>query len=229
MDMANASSKTGVWVITVIVVLGLLGYGINDAMTKEAEWKKQQAAEAQKAGDPAASNGDKPAQGEEKGPPKPPQPELLKVGTAAPDFTVKELNGKTYSLKDFHGKKKVLLEFFSSRCPHCQHSVEVLNTIEENFKDEVKLLAVNAGDDHKKGESTTALFQKTFHTNYTIVEVPSQDLGKKYHLRGFPTSYLIDEKGKILWVNEGTLTSKTMIEFEKAVDAMPQQDEGTAQ
>ena len=34
MDMANASSKTGVWVITVIVVLGLLGYGINDAMTK---------------------------------------------------------------------------------------------------------------------------------------------------------------------------------------------------
>lgn len=218
--MANAGSKKGVWVITVIVVLCLLGYGINDAMTKEAEWKKQQAAdaaEAQNAGDrAAASTGEKPSNE----PPKPPQPELLKIGTAAPDFTVKELNGKAYSLKEFHGKKKVLLEFFSSRCPHCQHSVEVLNTIEENFKDEVKLLAVNAGDDHKKGESTTALFQKTFHTNYTIVEVPNQDLGKKYHLRGFPTSYLIDEKGKILWVNEGTLTSKTMIEFEKAVDGM---------
>ncbi len=221
--MANTGSKTGVWVITVVVVLGLLGYGINDAMTKEAEWKKQQAADVppadQQAGDPP----------KESGLPKPPQPELLKLGTAAPDFTVTELNGKAYSLKSFHGKQKVLLEFFSSRCPHCQHSVEVLNNIETNFKDDVKLLAVNAGDDHKKGESTTALFQKTFHTNYTIVEVPNQDLGKKYHLRGFPTSYLIDEQGKILWVHEGTLTSKTMIQFEKAVDGLPQDEEGAAQ
>jgi cytochrome oxidase Cu insertion factor (SCO1/SenC/PrrC family) len=41
----------------------------------------------------------------------PPAPKF-KVGDAAPDFTLKDQNGKDVSLHDFRGKKSVALAFF---------------------------------------------------------------------------------------------------------------------
>lgn len=51
-------------------------------------------------------------------PPAPPkqQPALpktnLKVGDAAPDFTMRGTDGKTYKLSDFKDKKNVVLAFY---------------------------------------------------------------------------------------------------------------------
>ena len=36
----------------------------------------------------------------------------LKVGSAAPDFTLRATDGKTYKLSDFRGKKNVVLAFY---------------------------------------------------------------------------------------------------------------------
>jgi len=39
-------------------------------------------------------------------------PKTLKVGDAAPDFTMRGTDGKTYKLSDFKGKKNVVLAFY---------------------------------------------------------------------------------------------------------------------
>jgi cytochrome oxidase Cu insertion factor (SCO1/SenC/PrrC family) len=39
-------------------------------------------------------------------------PAALKVGDVAPDFTLKDQNGKDVSLHDFRGKKTVVLAFY---------------------------------------------------------------------------------------------------------------------
>jgi cytochrome oxidase Cu insertion factor (SCO1/SenC/PrrC family) len=44
-------------------------------------------------------------------PPAPPHTNL-KVGNAAPDFTLRATDGKSYKLSDFKGKKNVVLAFY---------------------------------------------------------------------------------------------------------------------
>ena len=40
------------------------------------------------------------------------------VGKAAPDFTAKDINGKTHKLSDYKGKI-IVLEAFNLDCPYC--------------------------------------------------------------------------------------------------------------
>jgi thioredoxin-dependent peroxiredoxin len=42
----------------------------------------------------------------------PPSKTHLKVGDAAPDFTLRATDGKTYKLSDFKGKKNVVLAIY---------------------------------------------------------------------------------------------------------------------
>ena len=44
--------------------------------------------------------------------PKPPAKTHLKVGDAAPDFTLRATDGKSYKLSDFKGKKNVVLAIY---------------------------------------------------------------------------------------------------------------------
>lgn len=42
----------------------------------------------------------------------PTDPERVKVGDEAPDFTLEDMHGKKISLSDFRGKKNVVLIFY---------------------------------------------------------------------------------------------------------------------
>ena len=44
--------------------------------------------------------------------PKPPAKTHLKIGDAAPDFTLRATDGKSYKLSDFKGKKNVVLAIY---------------------------------------------------------------------------------------------------------------------
>ena len=52
--------------------------------------------------------------------------EKFKVGDKAPDFTLKDLDGKPVSLSSFAGEKVVLLAFFGLRCGTCLDSRNAL-------------------------------------------------------------------------------------------------------
>ncbi len=53
----------------------------------------------------------------------PPDAQELKIGDAAPDFSLRGVNGKTYSLADFKDADLLMVIFTSNHCPYC-HAVE---------------------------------------------------------------------------------------------------------
>jgi len=125
-------------------------------------------------------------------------PSLLPLGTMAPDFTLTGIDGKPYTLSQYRGKKYVLVEFFSTRCPHCQRSTTYLEALYGNKKDNFEILSISAGDP-PNAPSTAAQFQKDYKVTYPILDHPPAALTDAYHIQGFPTLYLIDKNGTIVW------------------------------
>src|SRR5262245_39485400 len=53
----------------------------------------------------------------------PPDARRLKIGDAAPDFSLKGVDGKTYTLADFKDAPVFMVAFLSDHCPY-SHAVE---------------------------------------------------------------------------------------------------------
>lgn len=152
-------------------------------------------------------------------PPPPPPPAmqtLLPDGSSAPPFELKDLDGKSIALSDFRDQKLVLLEFFATWCPHCQHSVPMLNKLQKTYAKQLQVLAINAGDTQGT-PSTAPAFQQQFHIAYPILDSPSSQLLNMYHISGFPTFYLVDKRGNIIWSHAGTLDRRNEAVIKKAL------------
>lgn len=129
---------------------------------------------------------------------------LLPVESVAPNFSLTDINGKRIVLSEYQNRKMVLLEFFSTRCSHCIASIPTLKILQQEFPDQLQILAVNAGDDPSK-PSTGKAFQKKYGITYPILDQPASALLEQYRIAGFPTFYLIDKHGDIRWNQAGAL------------------------
>lgn len=151
-------------------------------------------------------------------PEKPPAPPVtlppLQEGAVAPEFTLKDLDEHPVSLKDFRNRKMVLLEFFATWCPHCQHSVSALKALHQNHAAKLQVLAVNAGD-QANSPSTAFAFRQYYQISYPILERPAKPMLDAYQVSGFPTMYLIDRQGKVVWNHVGALDSLSAEQVEQ--------------
>ena len=67
-------------------------------------------------------------------------------GTKAPDFLVRSIwDGKDYNLEKLKGKT-VLLNFFSTGCPSCRRELSVVEDLQRQGGDRLKVLVVSADD-----------------------------------------------------------------------------------
>ncbi|MCL2131182.1 MAG: redoxin domain-containing protein [Lentimicrobiaceae bacterium] len=65
----------------------------------------------------------------------------MKPGTAAPDFSLKDVRNTTVKLSDFKGKY-VYLHFFSTYCDDCIREMLSLKWIKETYKDNVQIISI---------------------------------------------------------------------------------------
>jgi peroxiredoxin len=75
--------------------------------------------------------------------------QTLAIGAQAPDFDLPGVDGKNYSLKDFHKAKALVLIFTCNHCPTAQAYEERLKRLVTDYKDKgVALVAISPNDEH---------------------------------------------------------------------------------
>jgi methylamine dehydrogenase accessory protein MauD len=111
----------------------------------------------------------------------------LKPGKRAPDFTLPGTDGKEVSLRDFAGRK-LLLVFTQSGCSPCKAIVPELNRLGAAQQ----VLVINNGD-----PEATRKWSTEVGARFPVLAQEKLSVSKKYEVFATPFAFLIDEKGFI--------------------------------
>jgi cytochrome oxidase Cu insertion factor (SCO1/SenC/PrrC family) len=128
-----------------------------------------------------------------------------KVSQTASDtfkpFSLKTLDGKKKTLKDF-SNKVTLVSFFFPRCPYCNVELPQIQKIYDKYKDKgFSAVWVNILPEE---EGLIAGWQVAKNLTVPVLIGGSQEsLQRDYHIDSTPTSYLLDEIGRVLFREDG--------------------------
>jgi peroxiredoxin len=111
----------------------------------------------------------------------------------APDFSLKDLNGKARSLKDYRGKV-VLLNFTTTWCPYCKKDIPNLKKLHASMKGrDFELVSVYVMESQKK----VADFVEKYSLPYTVLIDSDATAARMYGVRGVPTKVVVAKNGVI--------------------------------
>lgn len=129
----------------------------------------------------------------------------------APEFTLKDLDGKDVSLSQFRGKV-VILDFWATWCPPCRMEIPHFVELERDYRS--KGLAVVGISLDQGGAQVVRPFAEQNGINYTML-VNGQPLAGLYGgITGIPTTFVLDKQGRVAKAFEGY---RDKSEFEKLV------------
>ena len=115
----------------------------------------------------------------------------LEVGQAAPTFSIKQLDGKTFNLSDYKNKQPVHLVFWATWCPSCTKEVPTLRSIYNKNKTSYKFLAINVGANDSVRRVKKYL--KKHKIKYNVAFDKGSSVTNAYSIRGIPTQIIIDK------------------------------------
>ncbi len=124
------------------------------------------------------------------------------IGSMAPDFELKDTDGKTHKLSDLtKAGKIVVLQWFNPDCPVVKMHYDNAKTfieLNKSYKDKnVVLLAINSGAAGKQGsgQERNAKAKKDWNIDYPILLDEAGTVGKAYGSKNTPTMYIINKDG----------------------------------
>jgi peroxiredoxin len=134
----------------------------------------------------------------------------------APEFTLKDADGKTVHLAEYRGKV-VLLDFFATWCGPCKIEIPWFTEMERKNKDRgFAVLGVSMDDE---GWEVVKPFLAELNVNYRVVMGNDETAQLYGGVDALPTTFLIDTSGKIASVHVGLAGKR---EFEDGIEQLLQ-------
>lgn len=129
---------------------------------------------------------------------------LLKIGSTAPTWQLKSIEGKPMNSADFAGKI-VIMDFWFKSCLPCVDQMMALQALHSKFKDDqMVIIGVNTLDDPIKDKLATFLKNRNIKSLNVIGE---KAMVQQFKVVASPTLYVIGKDGKVLYALEGYSTS----------------------
>jgi len=124
----------------------------------------------------------------------------VKIGDAAPEFTIQYVNGKTAKLSNLRGKV-VMLQFTASWCSVCLKEMPFIEAeIWQKLKDNPNFVLIAI--DFMETSDKISTFLNASKTTYPMALDPSGEIFELYAEKGagVTRNYIIDKSGKIAYL-----------------------------
>ena len=124
------------------------------------------------------------------------------------DFTLEDLHGTKWTLKDLSGKV-VVVNFWATWCPPCRKEIPDLETLYKRFKDQG--LVVLAISDEEVGKVKPFVAQQK--VTYPVLLDPGRKVNTLFEVEGIPKSFVYDRTGKLVAQSIDMRTQKQFLEM----------------
>jgi thiol-disulfide isomerase/thioredoxin len=116
----------------------------------------------------------------------------IPVGEIAPDFALKDPEGREHKLSDYRGKV-VLLDFWATWCGPCQMAMPGIQKVHERFKGQgVVVFGMNCWE---SGDAAAFMREKGY--TYGLL-LNADETATKYNVSGIPTFYIVGPDGRVM-------------------------------
>jgi peroxiredoxin len=125
-----------------------------------------------------------------------------KIGIAAirgdnkvPVFSLKDLNGKKVEIKQFKGKI-ILINFWATWCAPCKEEMPSMEILHRQFE-EKNFVLLTVSVDYGGVKSVQEFINKHQYT-FPVLLDPKGEIFDLFKVKGIPTTFLVDKKGKMI-------------------------------
>ena len=131
----------------------------------------------------------------------------------APDFVLTDTKGNQIKLSDYRGKV-VILDFWATWCPPCRRGIPDLIDLQKTYKNKLAVIGISLDTDSKKD---VVPFIKEYGINYKVAYGDNNVVQKYGNIQSIPTTFIIDQNGKIVNSYIGLQRKET---FENQIKAL---------
>lgn len=127
------------------------------------------------------------------------------VGHRAPDFTLRNVQGKPVQLSRVLGEKAVFLNFWATWCVPCREEMPTMERAYREYKArglEILAVSVDAGPESAAKKSVVE-FMRELKLSFPALLDPEMKVAGLYRVFGIPATFLIDRRGMIRAVEVG--------------------------
>lgn len=143
------------------------------------------------------------------------------VSKKAADFALPALDGKTVSLANYHGKKKVVVSFWASWCGPCRLELPALAEFYKKYhKDSsnFEILAISIDDDRAAAEAYASKAKLPFPV---LLDLDSK-AADAYSVEAIPSLFVIDQNGTVVYGNTGMdMAMEVRLAVQLGIDLKP--------
>ena len=132
-------------------------------------------------------------------------PESAAVGSRAPDFELVNLVNEIVKLSELRGKI-VIINFWATWCEPCKVEMPFFEELSRNSQSTVEILAVNFDEPPQQVEQ----FVNEYKLSFPVLLDPGGKVQSLYRVRGYPTTFVVDDAGSIQFHHVGLITESQL-------------------
>lgn len=205
----NAKQKWILGAVAFVLLLVIAGFGYQE-LQKEAE--RQRKAQAREQVQTEGKNGEEELSEENEASTQEKEKETAEYAEA-PDFTVWDQEGNETSLKEILEGKPAVINFWTSKCPPCREEMPDFEELYQEMKEQVQFIMVDGvgcmGESEESGRAYVEEQGFTFPVYYDL----EMDAVINYGIQAFPTTYILNEEGRLVTGGSGMISKDILMEL----------------